>query len=70
MCLGKEFSSSGFLHSSLFMLLENLICSDFKVKSASDAVLHIMTAILDYPTVSRTLHFAIFVDSLLLAYNI
>ncbi|XP_071916387.1 uncharacterized protein [Coffea arabica] len=53
MCLGKEFSSSGFLHSSLFMLLENLICSNFEVKSASDAVLHIMAATLDYPTVGH-----------------
>ncbi|KAL3503745.1 hypothetical protein ACH5RR_038194 [Cinchona calisaya] len=53
MCLGKEFSSSGFLHSSLFMLLENLICSNFKVKNASDGVLHIMAATLDYPTVGH-----------------
>ncbi|CDP20078.1 unnamed protein product [Coffea canephora] len=33
MCLGKEYSSSGFLCSSLFMLLRNLICFNFKLKT-------------------------------------
>ncbi|XP_042499486.1 uncharacterized protein LOC122077580 [Macadamia integrifolia] len=49
--LGKYFSSSGFLHSSLFLLLENLICSSYQIRSASDAVLHILAASSGHPTV-------------------
>ncbi|PIA42782.1 hypothetical protein AQUCO_02000317v1 [Aquilegia coerulea] len=50
-CLGKEFSSSGFLHSSLYLLLENLICSSSEIRRASDAVLHVISATSGYPTV-------------------
>lgn len=53
MCLGKDFSSCGFLHSSLFMLLENLTCSNFDVRAASDAVLHVLAATLEYQTVGH-----------------
>ncbi|XP_070006196.1 uncharacterized protein [Nicotiana sylvestris] len=53
MCLGKDFSSSGFLHTSLYMLLHNLSCSCFQISSASDAVLHIVAAMHDYPTVGH-----------------
>lgn len=53
MCLGKDFSSSGFLHSSLWLLLQNLICSNFLIRSASDAVLHIIAAMHKYETVSN-----------------
>ncbi|KAJ8761187.1 hypothetical protein K2173_001243 [Erythroxylum novogranatense] len=42
-CLGNEFASSGFLHSSLYLLLESLICSSSDVKIASDAVLHVIS---------------------------
>ncbi|CAN4102148.1 unnamed protein product [Withania somnifera] len=53
MCIGKEFSSSGFLHSSLYMLLHNLICSHLQIRRASDAVLHIIATMHDYPTVGH-----------------
>ncbi|KAK4369546.1 hypothetical protein RND71_013338 [Anisodus tanguticus] len=53
MCIGRDFSSSGFLHSSLYMLLHNLICSHFQIRSASDAVLHIIAAMHEYPTVGH-----------------
>ncbi|KAL0300963.1 UNVERIFIED_CONTAM: hypothetical protein Sradi_6373100 [Sesamum radiatum] len=52
-CLGKEFSSCGFLHSSLYMLLENVICSNFQVRRASDAVLHAISATQNCPTVGH-----------------
>ncbi|GAA0160578.1 hypothetical protein LIER_17099 [Lithospermum erythrorhizon] len=52
-CLGQEFSSCGFLHSSLMKLLENLICANFQVKSASDAVLHVISTTHGYPSVGH-----------------
>ncbi|KAL1540550.1 TELO2-interacting protein 1 isoform X2 [Salvia divinorum] len=52
-CLGKEFSSCGFLHSSLYMLLENIICSDFQVRRAADSVLHVISATQNCPTVGH-----------------
>lgn len=52
-CLGGDFASSGFLHQSLYMLLENLISSNYHVRSSSDAVLHILAATSGYPTVSQ-----------------
>ncbi|KAL5813264.1 hypothetical protein ACOSQ3_028214 [Xanthoceras sorbifolium] len=53
LCLGKDFASSGFLHSSLYLLLENLTCSEFQIRSASDAVLHVLSAASGYPTVGH-----------------
>ncbi|KAL7592269.1 hypothetical protein Lser_V15G33916 [Lactuca serriola] len=53
MCLKSDFVSSGFLHSSLYVLLENLICSNFQVRRASDAVLHVISATSGYPTVGH-----------------
>ncbi|KAI3708806.1 hypothetical protein L2E82_38272 [Cichorium intybus] len=53
LCLKSDFISSGFLHSSLYVLLENLICSDFQVRRASDAVLHVISATSGYPTVGH-----------------
>ncbi|XP_047335958.1 uncharacterized protein LOC124939537 [Impatiens glandulifera] len=53
MCLGKDFSTCGFLHSSLYVLLENLICSNFHIRRASDAALHAISTSLDYPTVGH-----------------
>lgn len=52
-CLGGDFASSGFLHQSLYMLLENLISSNYHVRSSSDAVLHILASTSGYPTVSQ-----------------
>ncbi|KAA0051117.1 ARM repeat superfamily protein isoform 2 [Cucumis melo var. makuwa] len=51
MCLGKYFSSCGFLHSSLYLLLENLISSNAEVRSTSDAILHVLSSSSGYPTV-------------------
>ncbi|KAL4579938.1 hypothetical protein LXL04_016109 [Taraxacum kok-saghyz] len=53
LCLKSDFISSGFLHSSLYVLLENLICSNFQVRHASDAVLHVISATSSYPTVGH-----------------
>ncbi|XP_058218097.1 uncharacterized protein LOC131329059 isoform X2 [Rhododendron vialii] len=53
MCLGETFASCGFLHSSLYVLLENLICSNFQIRSASDAVLHVVSSTCGYPTVGH-----------------
>ncbi|KAM0029383.1 putative armadillo-like helical protein [Helianthus debilis subsp. tardiflorus] len=53
LCLKSDFISSGFLHSSLYVLLENLICSDFQVRHAADAVLHVISATSGCPTVGH-----------------
>ncbi|XP_071736555.1 uncharacterized protein [Rutidosis leptorrhynchoides] len=53
LCLKSDFVSSGFLHSSLYVLLENLICSNFKVRHASDAVLHVIASTSGHPTVGH-----------------
>lgn len=53
LCLGKDFASSGFLHSSLYLLLENLTCSNFDVRRASDAVLHILSGTCGHSTVGE-----------------
>ncbi|KAL5697581.1 hypothetical protein ACHQM5_028707 [Ranunculus cassubicifolius] len=50
-CLGKVFSSSGFLQSSLYLLLEKLICSSVEIRKASDAILHVISASAGYPSV-------------------
>ncbi|KAJ6917749.1 hypothetical protein NC652_019931 [Populus alba x Populus x berolinensis] len=53
MCLGRDFASSGFLHSSLYLLLESLICSNIQVRQASDAVLHVLSCASGHPTVGQ-----------------
>ncbi|KAK8698358.1 hypothetical protein V6N13_114480 [Hibiscus sabdariffa] len=53
MSLGSDFASSGFLHSSLYLLLENLICSNFEVRSSSDAVLHLLSTTAGHSTVGQ-----------------
>lgn len=53
LCLGSDFASSGFLHSSLYLLLENLICSNFEVRSSSDAVLHLLSTTSGHSTVGQ-----------------
>ncbi|KAL5977233.1 hypothetical protein ACLOJK_021576 [Asimina triloba] len=40
--LGKDFLQSGFLHASLYLLLETLICSSYQKRSASDVALHVL----------------------------
>ncbi|ERN14793.1 uncharacterized protein LOC18443063 isoform X1 [Amborella trichopoda] len=49
--LGKDFERSGFLHSSLYLLLKNLICSNDQVKSASDVVLQTLSSSTGHTTV-------------------
>ncbi|GMI88663.1 hypothetical protein like AT1G79190 [Hibiscus trionum] len=53
MSLGSDFASSGFLHSSLYLLLENLICSNFEVRRSSDAVLHLLSTTAGHSTVGQ-----------------
>ncbi|KAE8699110.1 E3 ubiquitin-protein ligase RGLG2-like [Hibiscus syriacus] len=51
--LGSDFASSGFLHSSLYLLLENLISSNFEVRSSSDGVLHLLSTTAGHSTVGQ-----------------
>lgn len=50
--LGKDFVRSGFMHPSIYLLLQNLICSENQIRNASDAVLRALAASCSYPTVS------------------
>ncbi|CAA7394168.1 unnamed protein product [Spirodela intermedia] len=51
--LGKHFFRSGFMQSSIYLLLQNLICSCNQVRSASDAVLRVVSTASGYPTVGH-----------------
>lgn len=51
LCLGTDFVSSGFLHSSLYLLLENLSSLNYRVRNAADSVLHILSTTSGYSTV-------------------
>ncbi|CAL9124402.1 unnamed protein product [Musa textilis] len=51
--LGKDFISSGFLHSSLYLLLRNLICSNSEIRVASDAVLRVLSVSSGHATVGQ-----------------
>ncbi|CAL9761519.1 unnamed protein product [Musa acuminata subsp. burmannicoides] len=51
--LGKDFISSGFLHSSLYLLLRNLICSNSEIRIASDAVLRVLSVLSGHATVGH-----------------
>ncbi|XP_065009722.1 uncharacterized protein LOC135639758 isoform X2 [Musa acuminata AAA Group] len=51
--LGKDFISSGFLHSSLYLLLRNLICSNSEIRIASDAVLRVLSVSSSHATVGQ-----------------
>ncbi|BAT98706.1 hypothetical protein VIGAN_10002600 [Vigna angularis var. angularis] len=53
MCLGRDFVSSGFLHSSLYLLLENLSSSNYRVRNSADSVLHILSTTSGFPTVGQ-----------------
>ncbi|WVZ26978.1 hypothetical protein V8G54_000019 (mitochondrion) [Vigna mungo] len=53
MCLGRDFVSSGFLHSSLYLLLENLSSSNYRVRNSADSVLHILSTTSGFSTVGH-----------------
>ncbi|XP_061348789.1 uncharacterized protein LOC133294152 [Gastrolobium bilobum] len=53
LCLGRDFVSSGFLHSSLYLLLENLSYSNYQVRNAADSVLQIISTTSGYQTVGE-----------------
>jgi TELO2-interacting protein 1 len=68
LCLGTDFISSGFLHSSLYFLLENLSSSNYQVRNAADSVLQILSTTSAYETVSLLvimIHFLTFLAQLL-----
>jgi len=68
LCLGTDFISSGFLHSSLYFLLENLSSSNYQVRNAADSVLHILSSTSGYEMVSlfvMMIHFLTFLAQLL-----
>lgn len=50
--LGNDFVRSGFLHSSLYLLLRNLVTSRGEIKIASDAVLRVLSISSGHATVS------------------
>ncbi|KAF7849400.1 hypothetical protein BT93_L0835 [Corymbia citriodora subsp. variegata] len=52
-CLGKGFAFSGFMHSSLYLLLENLVSPNFHVRAAADAVLRVITKTSGYLSVGQ-----------------
>ncbi|GAB2219226.1 hypothetical protein Drorol1_Dr00006858 [Drosera rotundifolia] len=51
-CLQKDFASR-FLRISLYLLLENLICSNYEVRHAADTVLQIISSVSGYPKVGH-----------------
>lgn len=60
LCLGTDFVSSGFLHSCLYLLLENLSSSSYLVRNAADSVLHILSTTSGYPMVSLSVMILIY----------
>ncbi|KAL9268509.1 TELO2-interacting protein 1-like protein [Drosera capensis] len=51
-CLQKDFASR-FLRISLYLLLENLTCSNYEVRHAADTVLQIISSVSGYPKVGN-----------------
>uniref|UniRef100_I1QW83 TTI1 N-terminal TPR domain-containing protein n=1 Tax=Oryza glaberrima TaxID=4538 RepID=I1QW83_ORYGL len=51
--LGQDFASSGFMHSSLYLLLRKLISSSVQIRIASDAVLRALAAAGGYCSVGQ-----------------
>ena len=49
--LGQDFARSGFMHSSLYLLLRKLISSSAQIRIASDAVLRTLAGSGGYSTV-------------------
>jgi TELO2-interacting protein 1 len=58
MILGKDFADSGFVHSSLYLLLRKLISSSSEIRITSDAVLKCLSISSGYISVS--LYFSFF----------
>lgn len=53
--LGRDFVHCGFMHSCLYLLLQNLISSNNQIRSASDAALRVVSAATGHSTVSKKL---------------
>ncbi|XP_020262494.1 uncharacterized protein LOC109838460 [Asparagus officinalis] len=53
MVLGPDFVSNGFMHSTLYLLLQNLICSSCQIRIASDAVLRVLACTSGHPSVGH-----------------
>ncbi|PKA61628.1 hypothetical protein AXF42_Ash018609 [Apostasia shenzhenica] len=51
--LGNNFIQSGFMHSTLYLLLQNLICSVDLIRTAADAALHIVSTSTGHSTVGH-----------------
>uniref|UniRef100_A0A0D9XMV1 TTI1 N-terminal TPR domain-containing protein n=1 Tax=Leersia perrieri TaxID=77586 RepID=A0A0D9XMV1_9ORYZ len=51
--LGQDFASSGFMHSSLYLLLRKLISSSVQIRIASDAVLRALASAGGYCSVGQ-----------------
>ncbi|KAM0934113.1 hypothetical protein DsansV1_C32g0220571 [Dioscorea sansibarensis] len=51
--LGRDFVHCGFMHSCLYLLLQNLISSNNQIRSASDAALRVVSAATGYSTVGH-----------------
>ncbi|KAJ0989927.1 hypothetical protein J5N97_008283 [Dioscorea zingiberensis] len=51
--LGRDFVSGGFMHSCLYLLLQNLISSNHQIRTASDAALRVVSAASGYSTVGH-----------------
>lgn len=49
--LGQDFAHTGFMHSSLYLLLRKLISSSAQIRIASDAVLRTLAVAGGYSTV-------------------
>jgi len=49
--LGTSFETSGFLYSSLYLLLEKLTCSNYHIRSAADVALRMLSESAGYPSV-------------------
>ncbi|XP_057818002.1 uncharacterized protein LOC131031017 isoform X1 [Cryptomeria japonica] len=49
--LGRSFEASGFLYSSLYLLLEKLVCSNYHIRSAADVALRVLSTFAGYSSV-------------------
>ncbi|KAI4374634.1 hypothetical protein MLD38_012606 [Melastoma candidum] len=52
-CLGHQFALSGFLHTSIYILLENLVSLELQVRSTCDGVLQAIAFNLGYNSVGH-----------------
>ncbi|KAH9302064.1 hypothetical protein KI387_013647, partial [Taxus chinensis] len=49
--LGRSFESAGFLYSTLYLLLEKLVCSNYHIRSAADVALRMLSTSAGYLSV-------------------